>query len=369
MANKKDYYEVLGISKSASTDEIKKAYRKLALKYHPDKGGDPEKFKEAKEAYEVLSDGAKRKQYDQFGHSAPFGGGFGQEQAGNYQDFSQGFSGFDFGDMGGVGDIFETFFGGGGRKAQRSARGSDLETSLTIDFKEAVFGTEKELVLDKLEKCSHCGGMGNEPDTKIITCSTCQGSGGIKKIRQSFLGQIVQHAVCPECQGRGKKPEKACPLCRGKGRQRVSKKIKLKIPAGVDTGSVVRLSGEGEAGEYGAPAGDLFINIRVKPHPNFIREGYDIKNNINIDFADAALGITIKVPTISEGVSLKVPAGTQSGQIFKLSGYGVPYQGSNRRGDHFVEVKVLTPKKITARQKALLEEFQKEGERKSIWPF
>lgn len=364
----KDYYQILGVDKNATPDEIKKAYRKLAQQYHPDKGGkeNEAKFKEINEAYQILSDPQKRQTYDQFG-SAGFSGY--SSPGGQAYDFS----GFDFGNLGDMGggfsDLFETLFGGGfggvSTKSKTKKKGTDLETIITLDFKEAVFGAEKEISLSRKEKCEYCQGSGIEPGFKEKICSTCQGSGEIRTKRQTFLGQFLQTEVCSECQGKGTVPEKKCFHCSGKGILNVTRKLKVKIPAGVDNGSIVHLRGEGGVGDFGGSSGDLYLHIKVNPHPSFIREGYNIKNEIDIDFFEAILGTQKEVSTIDGLVTLKIPAGTQPGKVFRLSGKGVSY--NHRRGDHLVTVNVKIPPKLTAKQKELLEEYKKEDKRKPFW--
>lgn len=360
--SKRDYYEILGVGKSASADEIKKAFRRLAVQYHPDKeGGDETKFKEVNEAYEVLKDPSKRQRYDQFGHAGvgnggaaggnPFGG-FGQGQEVH----------FDFGDLG-LGDIFGSFFGGGsgGQRSQRQARGRDVETNVEITFEQAVFGTEVDLSLSLEDTCEHCKGTTVEPGYELKTCDECKGSGQVVRVTQTIFGNIQQASICPKCRGRGKVPEKVCSVCGGKGTQRKNQKIALKIPAGVDDGAVIRLREHGEAVANG-PKGDLYVNIRVKPHKKFTREGDLILSEQTIDMVDAALGTEIEVETVDGPVRMKVPAGTQSGTDFKLSGHGVPHLKSDARGAHIVTINVETPTKLSKRQRELLEELAKESD-------
>lgn len=363
---KKDYYEILGVSKDATQEEIKKAYRKLALKYHPDKGGPKEneaKFKEANEAYEVLKDQSKRKAYDQFGHAGPRMGGPGAGQDGyGWGDFAQGGYGtggfnVNFEDLGGIGDIFGEMFGGGARP-KKTRRGTDIETEISIDLMDAVKGIEKEIVLDKLNECDKCKGSGADPGSKIKTCPNCGGSGQTKKARQTMFGTFAQVTTCDECAGRGEIPEKKCTKCSGAGRTKERSGTKVKIPAGIEDGQTIRLAGKGEAGPAGAPAGDLYLNVRVRSDKRFSREGSSIKSNAEISFPEAALGTAVDVETVQGKVKLKIPAGTQSGKIFKLSEKGMPVINSGHRGDHLVKIHVKTPTKLSRKQKKILEEFE-----------
>lgn len=356
--SKRDYYEVLGVSKTASADEIKKAYRRLAVKYHPDKeGGDEAKFKEASEAYEVLKDQQKRQRYDQFGHAGIGGNGGGY--SGNPFEGFGGFNAeniqFDFGD-GGLGDIFGQFFGGGSGQRQRQRRGRDVETSVSLGFEEAVFGIEKALSMTMEEPCPHCKGSTVEPGYSMKTCPSCKGAGQQARVMNTVFGQIQQAVTCPTCSGTGKVPEKACSVCRGKGTNRQEQTIRVKIPAGIDDGATIRLKEHGEA-IAGGPRGDLYVRIRVKPHKRFTREGDIILSEEHIGMVEAALGTEINVETVDGPVRMKVPAGTQSGTDFKLSGHGVPHVGSKSRGPHIVSVIVDTPTKLSQKQKELLQEF------------
>jgi molecular chaperone DnaJ len=354
---KRDYYEVLGVGKGASPDEIKKAYRRLAVQHHPDRGGDEAKFREVSEAYEVLKDDSKRKRYDQFGHAGvgssaasdgnPFGG-FG----GGAQDFS-----FDFGDLG-LGDIFGSFFGGdtgGGRRGK--SRGQDVETTIEISFEQAVFGTEVDLSLTMQDTCSHCSGTTVEPGYDLKTCDNCEGRGQVVNVMRTVFGNIQQSAPCPKCEGRGQIPEKVCSVCHGKGTERRSQTVRLKIPAGVDDGATIRLREHGEAIAHG-PKGDLYVNIRVKPHKKFTREGDLILSTEHVSMVDAALGMERDVDTVDGPVRMKIPAGTQSGTDFKLSGHGVTHLNKNSRGAHIVTIAVDTPTKLSKDQKALLESLR-----------
>jgi molecular chaperone DnaJ len=354
---KKDYYEVLGVAKSASADEIKRAYRKLALQLHPDKdSGDEAKFKEVNEAYEVLKDPKKRAQYDQFGHAGPFGQGPQGEGFGGFDfDFSQ-FSG-------GFGDIFDNFFGGGGRP--QTPRGRDLEVALQIDFKESVFGVDKKLTLNIDDVCDRCSGNGAEPGTKLANCGTCGGQGFVVHAQRTVVGTIQQRAVCPTCAGRGQKPEHNCNKCSGSGVVNRAKALTVKVPAGVENGSVLRLRGEGEAARGGSK-GDLYVHIGVRPDKRFSRQGYDIVSQVKVPMVEAVLGSTAPVATVDGKVTLKIPAGTQSGKVFRLAQHGVVKDG-NRRGDHLVEVLVDIPTKLTPKQRKLLEEFAAEDGKKHFW--
>jgi len=357
--SKRDYYEVLGVSKSASADEIKKAFRKLAVQYHPDKdGGDEEKFKEVNEAYEVLKDQQKRQRYDQFGHAGVGGAGGGAGGGNPFGGFG-GYGGqnvhFDFGD-GGLGDIFSQFFGAGQQQSRGPRRGRDVETSTTLTFEEAVFGVEREIELDMDDECEHCKGTTVEPGHEMKTCPTCGGSGQQMKVINTIFGQVQQGITCPTCKGRGRIPEKVCTVCHGKGTQRRKQTLKVKIPAGIDDGATIRLRERGEAvGDGGR--GDLYVNIRVKAHKKFTREADIILSEEHISMADAALGTEIDVETVDGTVRMKVPAGTQSGTDFKLSGHGVPHVHTGSRGPHIVTVIVDIPTKLSKRQKELLQEF------------
>lgn len=364
--SKRDYYEVLGVSKDASADELKKAFRRKAVELHPDKqGGDEAKFKEVNEAYEVLKDSQKRQRYDQFGHAGVGGasggggnpyGGFGGEWNGQNVNF-------DFGDLG-LGDIFGSFFGGGARGGQQSrqARGNDIETRVEISFEDAVFGTEKELHINLDDTCSHCKGTTAEPGYELKTCDTCKGSGQVVTATRTIFGNIQQAVVCPTCKGQGKQPEKVCTVCNGKGTERKAQKVKLKVPAGIDDGATIRLREHGEAIANG-PKGDLYVHIRVKAHKHFTREGDLILSEEHVNMIDAALGTEIDVDTVDGKVRMKVPAGTQSGADFKLSNHGVTHLRSESRGAHIVTIIVDTPTKLSKKQKELLEEFKKSAKR------
>jgi len=352
MADKRDYYEVLGVKKDASPDEIKKAFRRAAVEHHPDQGGDETKFKEVNEAYEVLKDSEKRKRYDQFGHAGVGGNGGGFE---GFNGFGQGQS-FDFGDMG-LGDIFSSFFGGGmGGQQQRQSRGRDVEAGVEISFEQAIFGTETELHLNLEDTCEHCKGTTVEPGYELKTCDTCKGQGQVVTVARTVFGNIQQATTCPKCHGSGKVPEKVCSVCGGKGTKAKSQHINLKIPAGVDDGATIRLREHGEAIANG-PKGDLYVNIRVKPHKHFTREGDLILSSEHVSMIDAALGVEIDVDTVDGPVRMKVPAGTQSGADFKLSNHGVPHIKGATRGAHIVTIVVDTPTKLSKQQRELLEQF------------
>lgn len=358
-----DPYKALGVDKNVSEAEIKKAYRKLALKYHPDKGGnkeDEKKFKEVTEAYEILGDKQKRAQYDQFGSvsGGPGGGsGFGGFDFNNFQNVN-----FDFG--GGFGDIFDSFFGGGNRRSksqQGPIRGGDIEIIVHLTFEESVFGTTKEIEISRYEQCEHCMGMGNEPGSQMITCEDCNGTGQHIRIQRTPLGQIQTAATCETCKGAGKRAEKICRECKGEYRVLKNQKIKIKIPAGIHDKAAIRLSGKGEAGLKGGPSGDLFAHISVTASREFIREKDDISTTEEIHLVQAVLGDEINIRTIHGDVKLKIPAGTKNGKVFKLKDYGVPKVGSTTKGDHYVTISVDIPSKVSKKEKELYEELAKES--------
>ncbi|MBG5894059.1 molecular chaperone DnaJ [Providencia hangzhouensis] len=342
---KRDFYEVLGLESNASDKDIKRAYKRLAMKHHPDRNqgdkGSEDKFKEIKEAYEVLSDEQKRAAYDQYGHAAFEQGGMGG---------GGGFGGADFSDI--FGDVFGDIFGGG-RRQQRPSRGSDLQYNMELTLEEAVRGVTKEIRIPTLETCDVCHGNGAKPGTSADTCSTCHGMGQVH-MRQGFFS--VQQP-CPTCHGRGKVIKDPCNKCHGHGRVERYKTLSVKIPAGVDTGDRVRLSGEGEAGENGAPAGDLFVQVHVLPHNIFERDGNNLHCEVPINFADAALGGEIEVPTLDGRVKLKIPAETQTGKIFRMKGKGVKSVRGGLQGDLMCHIVVETPVKLNEKQKELLKEF------------
>lgn len=366
---KRDYYEVLGVGKGASADELKKAYRRLAVQHHPDRGGEEAKFKEINEAYEVLKDPSKRQRYDQFGHA-----GVGSSAASDGNPFGGfgGFSGaeninFDFGDLG-LGDIFGSFFGGGatGQRGKRTSRGRDVETDIEITFEQAVFGTEIDMRLSMEDTCEHCKGTRTEPGYELKTCNNCKGSGQVTNVMRTVFGNIQQAAPCPVCKGRGKTPEKECTVCHGQGTRRKNQTVKLKIPAGIDDGATIRLREHGEAIAEG-PKGDLYVNIKVKPHKKFTREGDLILSSERIGMVDAALGTEIDIDTVDGPVRMKVPVGTNSGTDFKLSGHGVPHLNKSSRGAHIVTLLVDTPKKLSLEQKELLQKLQNSSGKRSIF--
>lgn len=354
----KDYYKTLGIEKNASDEEIKKAFRTLAHKYHPDKAtGDEQKFKEINEAYQVLKDPQKRKQYDQFGSGfqGGAGGGF------NWADFAQGGGngGFQV-DMNDLGDIFGSFFGGGRQQQRRSGpqRGQDIQVNIRISFDQAIRGFTKEIELDKTETCSHCQGNGAEPGTKINTCEDCKGTGAQTQIQQTMLGAFQTRVTCRTCMGQGSTFEKPCTTCDGKGIERKKKTLKIEVPAGINTGETLRLTGEGEAGQKGGHSGDLYVHVLVEPSEIFQRQGYDIFTVQEVDFPTAVLGGKVLVETIDGPVELKVPATTKQGSILKLKGKGVTKVRSKNRGDHLVEIRIHVPKHVSKQAKKQLEQLK-----------
>ncbi|WP_062104634.1 molecular chaperone DnaJ [Bacillus niameyensis] len=348
--SKRDYYEVLGVEKDASKDEIKKAYRRLSKKYHPDinkEAGADEKFKEITEAYEILSDDQKRAQFDQFGHEGPqgFGGGGG------------GFGGADFG-FGGFEDIFNTFFGGGGRRDPNAPRqGADLQYTMNLSFEDAVFGKETIIEIPREETCDTCNGNGAKPGTTPETCPHCKGSGQMNVEQNTPFGRIVNRRVCHHCHGTGKLIKEKCSTCGGDGQVKKRKKIKINIPKGVDDGQQMRVSGEGEPGVNGGPSGDLYVVFQVKDHEFFERDGDDIYCEMPLTFVQASLGDEIEVPTLYGKVKLKIPAGTQTGTKFRLRGKGVQNVRGYGIGDQHVLVKIITPTKLSEQQKQLLRDF------------
>ncbi len=364
MAEKRDYYEILGVSKTATADEIKSAYRKLAKKYHPDnkETGDAEKFKEATEAYSVLSDESKRKTYDQFGHSA-----FDQAAGGQNPFSGSGFEGFSSGDFGDLGDILSKMFGFGGgfgggssysSSRNTSRRGNDRLMRIKINFLDAVNGTTIDLPLSYDEKCEACNGTGAKNGTEYTTCGACNGRGTVIRQQNSFFGTVSTEVPCPNCGGKGKLIKTKCDKCGGSGYIHIKKTISVNIPAGIQSGQQIRVAGKGETGINGGPNGDLFIEVIVKEHDFFERDGNDIHITIPLDFIDACLGTKISVPTVYGEGELEIPAGTQGSQVFRIKGKGVKDLRSSKYGDEFVHLNLKTPTKLNKDQKKALEEFK-----------
>lgn len=358
--SKRDYYEVLGVAKGASADEIKKAYRKVAMQYHPDRNpGDKaaeEKFKEAAEAYEVLSDQEKRAQYDRFGHAGVSGNGRGFSGGNvNMEDiFSQ------FGDIFGD-DIFGNFFGGGGRRGgqrSRGIRGSNLRIKIKLNYEEIAKGVTKQIKVKKHVVCGTCSGSGAKDKGSIQTCNTCNGSGQVRRVQNTFLGQMQTVTTCPTCNGEGTTITSKCGTCRGEGRVYGEETVTIDIPAGVGEGMQMNVQGRGNAGERGGPAGDLIVLIEEEPHKELHRDGLNVAFELHISFTDAVFGTTVEVPTIDGRAKIKIPAGTQSGKIFRLKGKGFPgVQSSYEKGDQLIHVNVWTPQNLTAEEKAALEKL------------
>jgi molecular chaperone DnaJ len=346
MARKRDYYEVLGVDRNASAADIKKAFRKLAFKHHPDRNRDDgaeEKFKEISEAYDVLSDEDKRSAYDRFGHAGAQGFG------------GRGFEGFDFG---GFGDIFEAFFGGATTSRRAGPqRGGDLRYSLTISFEDAVFGCDREVEIVRTERCSVCRGTKSEPGSQPEKCPSCNGSGEVRRAQRSIFGQFINVTACSQCRGEGRIITRPCHNCKGQGSERAVRKIEIKVPGGVDSGTQIRLTGEGDVGRNGGSPGNLYVNLSVKKHKFFKRDGNDILYELPLNFAQAALGDDIQIPTLDGDTALKVPAGCQTGRIFRLREKGVPYLRGRGRGDQLVRVHVATPQSLDAKQKKLFQEL------------
>jgi molecular chaperone DnaJ len=349
----KDYYSILGVQKGASKDEIKKAFHKLAHQYHPDKsGGDEAKFKELNEAYQILSDDQKRAQYDQFGQAGP-GQGYG------------GFDGFDFsqytqqGDFGfDIGDMFGDIFGGGSRRSSKR-RGADLQTSISIDFKESIFGVEKEIRITKPSTCSTCKGSGAKPGTDLETCTQCNGNGTVRNIQRTILGSIATTQVCGKCHGAGKIPKDPCATCKGSGVVNEARTIKLTIPAGIQNGETLRLQGMGEAITAGQ-SGDLYVRVAVTPHKSITRQNNDLVSPLTIKLSDALLGATYAIETLEGMESITIPAGTKIGDSITLKGHGVPVSTS-KRGNFIIKLNIKLPEKLSKRAKEMIEELKKEG--------
>ncbi|PJC36707.1 molecular chaperone DnaJ [Candidatus Peregrinibacteria bacterium CG_4_9_14_0_2_um_filter_53_11] len=356
-------YDILGVERNATDADIKRAYRKLAQQYHPDKNKGDEasekKFKEVTAAYEILSDKQKRTQYDQFGDS-PFGAG---GQAGG------GFpGGFDFGGFGGGGagnfsDIFETFFGGGATRQGRRqpSRGADREIDIGITFKEAAFGADKEVTVGKIGRCDTCDGSGAAKGSKVVRCTECGGSGSVQAVQQTILGQVSTRRPCTSCDGQGERPEKPCSTCGGSGRLRKNERLRVKIPAGIDSNSSIRLSGKGDSGIRTGENGDLYVNIHIEPDEEFSRRDADVYSQQTIHITQAVLGDTIAVSTIHGPVSMKIPAGTQSGKVFRLKEQGIPKMRQSGRGDHYVELKVQVPTKLSKSEREFYRKIAEEN--------
>ncbi len=363
---KKDYYEILGVSKSSSADEIKKAYRKVAMQYHPDRNpGDKaaeEKFKEAAEAYEILSDADKRAQYDRFGHQAfqgrgnGGGGGFGGGM--NMEDiFSQ------FGDIFGDDSPFSSFFGGGGRRSSASrshgTKGTNLRVKLKLNFEEIAKGTTKTIKVKKYIVCTTCGGNGAKDKNSFQTCGTCGGSGQVRRVQNTFLGQMQTVTTCPTCHGEGTIVTSKCNVCKGEGRVYGEETVTIDIPAGVQEGMQLSVGGKGNAGQRGGPSGDLIVLIEEEAHPQLQRDGLNVAFELHINFADAVFGTQVEVPTIDGRAKIKIPPGTQSGKIFRLKGKGFPSVNSYEKGDQLIHVNIWTPQHVSAEEKQMLEKMQK----------
>jgi len=359
----KDYYKILGVPRDASQEEIKKAYRRLAHKYHPDKGGDEKKFKEINEAYQILGDPKKRAQYDRFGRV--FEGASQQRYEGNY-DFSSfwevfkkegfGFETIDFE------DIFEEFFGFGKKRKKDVNRGRDLEIEMKINLEDVFYGLKDKIKLKKFILCPRCKGSGGEPGTRIKECFTCRGTGEVQQIKKTIFGTFTRYVTCPQCQGEGKIPEVPCNVCKGEGRIWGEEEIEIFIPPGVDTAQTIKIDHKGEAGRKGAPAGDLYIKIFVKPHPIFKRKGDDLYTQVVIPFSVAALGGEVEIPTLEgKKIFLKIPQGTPPKKVFRISKKGLPHFSGWGRGDLYVEVTVKVPKKLTKKQRELLKQLKEEG--------
>lgn len=362
----KDYYNILGVPRNASQEEIKKAYRKLAHKYHPDKkGGDEKKFKEINEAYQVLSDKNKRAQYDRFGHV--FEGGGGQEGTG-FSDFWREQGGPDFGFDFGIGadifsDLFEEFFGSKRTFTQEKVkRGRDIGVDIEIPLEDTLKDQQRDFTLRKWVTCSRCHGTGAEPGTGLEECFTCRGTGRVQQVRRTPFGSFTSFVVCPECKGEGNRPKSPCNVCKGEGRIKGEEKITVSIPAGIDSGQVIEIAGKGEAGRRGGASGDLFVKVHVKPHALFERQGDDLYLVKEIPFSLAVLGGEVEIPTLEgKNVILKIPAGSSPGKVLRLSGKGIPHFRGFGRGHLYVELQIKTPKRLTKKQRELLNKLRSEG--------
>ncbi len=355
MADKRDYYEVLGVEKSASVDDIKKSYRKLAMKYHPDQNKEPgaeEKFKELSEAYAVLSDEQKRARYDQLGHAGM--SGYSDADFYNNANFNDIFRDMGFGNYD---NLFDMFFGGRGGGQRGPARGADLRYDLEVDFKEAAFGIDREIVFPRMDVCDTCHGTGAKPGTKVYNCSACDGTGQVRQVQQSLFGQMVRVGPCGRCRGRGKMFDTPCPECHGNGKSRHVRKITVKIPAGIEEGMQLRVNGEGEPGMNGTSPGDLYVVIHVRSHPYFQRYGHDISCILPISITQAVLGDEIEVDTLNGKAKLKIPAGTQTDTTFRLRGEGIQSLRMRGRGDMHVKVVVKVPQRLSEHQRKLYQEL------------
>jgi len=356
-----DYYEILGITKNASQDEIKKAFHKLAHKYHPDKGGDEKKFKEINEAYQVLSDAKKRNQYDNFGRTFDQAGDSNQNWDFNWTWQNAG-QGFDFEDLG---EVFENLFTfGGARRTSKKdiRRGKDIRIDLEVDLKETFQSFRRTISLAKMVICRRCNGAGAEPGTKINECFSCRGTGQVQQIRKNIFGSYTTFAICPECKGEGLRPEKPCNVCRGEGRTKEKDEIEINIPAGIDNSQIIEIDGKGEAGKKGGKSGNLYVRVFIKDHHVFKRKGDDLYVSWEISYSQAVLGDEIEIPTLEgKNILLKVPPGIESRKILRISGKGIPHFSGYGRGNLYVELKIKTPKKISKKQKELLDQLKKEG--------
>lgn len=360
MPEKKEYYDILGVAKNASQDEIKKAFRRLAHEHHPDKGGDAEKFKDINEAYQILGDPKKRAQYDQFG-SAAFEGGMPGGNGAGFGGFGFDPSGFSFNmdEMGDLGDILGGMFGFGGKT--RKPKGEDLQFDLTLEFLESVSGVTKRISITKRDLCSGCQGNGAAFGSKLTTCTTCQGRGSVQHVQRTILGPIQTTATCSECQGRGQIPEKACPTCKGSGLERRNKELEVRIPPGMADGEALKIVGEGGYFLSSGPAGDLYIRLHVKAHPIFSRDGNDIHSTVEVPYSMLMLGGTIEVETVHGPGSLKIPEGTKAGTVFRLRGKGISGARHFSTGDHFITVQPRILTKLSRSQRDKLEELRNEG--------
>jgi molecular chaperone DnaJ len=342
----RDYYEILGVPRNASGEEIKKAFRKLAFQYHPDHNEEAtaeEKFKEINEAYEVLSDAKKRASYDRYGRVAT-GDLFGFEDLG----------------FGGLGDIFDAFFGATTTSQRRSPqKGANLQTNLTLSFEEAIFGAEKQFETWRIENCSVCQGLGSQPGTSPQKCPECNGNGEVRRVQQSFFGRFAHTSTCPYCKGEGTVINNPCRQCKGSGKEKLKRKLTVTVPPGIDESYQMRLGNEGDVGRYGGPPGDVYVNFSVKPHKFFVRKGNDILYELPVNFAQAALGDNVEVPTLDGETPMKIPPGTQNGRVFRIKGKGVPRLNSRGRGDQLIIIRVVTPQSMDANQRRLFEELAK----------